>query len=387
MSFLRSYKLNAVMKKAMGSSRLFSTVQLSVDAKILEHPAYEQKEKFKIDEYGLEGVLYTHKKSGAQVISVLAPEDDNKVFGITFRTPPEDSTGIPHVLEHSVLCGSKKFPVKEPFVGISRTHYYTHSTHTIHTIIHTLHTLYTPYTLYRSSERISSELSQCFHLSRPNLLSGSIHQYEGFLQPNSRLFGCSVEPQSDLGYTHTIHTTTHYTTQYTQYTLYTLLTLPHTIHTVHTIHTIHTTQTIHTIHTIHTIDPLVLQQEGWHYELEDPNSPLIFKGVVYNEMKGVYSSPDSLMGRATQQALFPSNTYGVDSGGIPLIIFPYIPSQTLIFPYIPSHTHIMSFIPFIRPNFPNFPFSSYFFVLHPIYRPPIPYIIYRPPIPCTYPIP
>lgn len=69
-------------------------------------------------------------------------------------------------------------------------------------------------------------------------------------------------------------------------------------------------------------DPQVLQQEGWHYELEgdDPAGALSIKGVVYNEMKGVYSSPDSLMGRATQQALFPNNAYGVDSGGDPLKI-------------------------------------------------------------------
>ena len=67
-------------------------------------------------------------------------------------------------------------------------------------------------------------------------------------------------------------------------------------------------------------DDQVLQQEGWHYELEDPSQPLTYKGVVYNEMKGVYSSPDSLLGRATQQALFPDNTYSVDSGGDPLVI-------------------------------------------------------------------
>jgi Zn-dependent M16 (insulinase) family peptidase len=67
-------------------------------------------------------------------------------------------------------------------------------------------------------------------------------------------------------------------------------------------------------------DDKVLQQEGWHYELENPNDPLTLKGVVYNEMKGVYSSPDSLLGRAAQQAIFPDNTYGVDSGGDPDVI-------------------------------------------------------------------
>ena len=80
------------------------------------HSKYERLHSTRIEEYGLEAVVYRHKKSGASVLSVIAPQDENKVFGITFRTPPEDSTGIPHILEHSVLCGSRKYPVKEPFV-------------------------------------------------------------------------------------------------------------------------------------------------------------------------------------------------------------------------------------------------------------------------------
>lgn len=93
-------------------------------------------------------------------------------------------------------------------------------------------------------------------------------------------------------------------------------------------------------------DPQVLQQEGWHYELEDCDGPLTIKGVVFNEMKGVYSSPDALMNRASQQALFPLNTYGVDSGGdpksIPMLTFDqfkafhkahYHPSNSRIFFY------------------------------------------------------
>merc|ERR1719247_2137392 len=67
-------------------------------------------------------------------------------------------------------------------------------------------------------------------------------------------------------------------------------------------------------------DPTALAQEGWHYELEDADAPLTFKGVVFNEMKGVYSSPDSLMYRASQQLTFPDNTYAVDSGGDPMAI-------------------------------------------------------------------
>jgi len=70
-----------------------------------------------IEEYGAKVILFRHKKTGAEIMSVSVP-DENKVFGITFRTPPNDSTGIPHILEHSVLCGSRKYPVKEPFVEL-----------------------------------------------------------------------------------------------------------------------------------------------------------------------------------------------------------------------------------------------------------------------------
>jgi hypothetical protein len=78
---------------------------------------YELVKHDSINEYGAKVSLYKHKKTGAEVMSVSVP-DENKVFGITFRTPPGDSTGVPHILEHSVLCGSRKYPVKEPFVEL-----------------------------------------------------------------------------------------------------------------------------------------------------------------------------------------------------------------------------------------------------------------------------
>lgn len=81
------------------------------------HPAYEVIQKDVVTEYGAYCTLYKHKKSGAELLSV-AVDDDNKVFGITFRTPPEDSTGVPHILEHSVLCGSRKYKTKDPFVQL-----------------------------------------------------------------------------------------------------------------------------------------------------------------------------------------------------------------------------------------------------------------------------
>ena len=81
------------------------------------HPSYEVLNKDIVTEYGAYCTLYRHKKSGAELLSVSV-DDDNKVFGITLRTPPEDSTGVPHILEHSVLCGSRKYKTKDPFVHL-----------------------------------------------------------------------------------------------------------------------------------------------------------------------------------------------------------------------------------------------------------------------------
>jgi len=81
------------------------------------HPAYEVVRRDVVNEYGAYCTLFKHVKSGAEVLSV-SNDDDNKVFGITFRTPPHDSTGVPHILEHSVLCGSRKYTTKDPFVHL-----------------------------------------------------------------------------------------------------------------------------------------------------------------------------------------------------------------------------------------------------------------------------
>ena len=214
----------------------FSTKSPSLDLKskykLVEHPSYEVIDNSFISEYGIYAILYSHKKTGAQLMSVIN-QDDNKVFGITFRTPPGDSTGVPHILEHSVLCGSRKFPVKEPFV---------------------------------------------------DLLKGSLQNFlNAFTYPDRTCYPVASTNTKDF---------------YNLVNVYVDAVL----------------------HPRAVKDPLVLEQEGWHYELEDPKDPLIFKGVVFNEMKGVYSSPDSLMGRATQHALFPDNIYNHDSGGDPLKI-------------------------------------------------------------------
>jgi len=191
---------------------------------------YELVKHDKIDEYGAKVSLFKHKKTGAEVMSVSVP-DENKVFGITFRTPPADSTGVPHILEHSVLCGSRKYPVKEPFV---------------------------------------------------ELLKGSMNTFlNAFTYPDRTCYPVASQNLKDF---------------YNLINVY----LDAVLHPA--------------------LTPWTLKQEGWHYEIEDKSEPLTYKGVVFNEMKGVYSSPDAVHGRAAQQALFPDNTYGVDSGGDPTVI-------------------------------------------------------------------
>jgi len=171
--------------------------------------------------------LFRHVQTGAQLL-VLENDDENKAFGITFRTPPQDSTGIAHIMEHSVLCGSRKFPVKEPFV---------------------------------------------------ELIKGSLNTFlNAFTYPDKTCYPVASTNLQDL---------------------YNLI-------------EVYLDAVFHP-----RLTPFTLQQEGWHYELEKPEEPLIFKGVVFNEMKGNYSSPDRLLGEYSQRALFPNHTYGVDSGGDP----------------------------------------------------------------------
>jgi len=198
----------------------------------VEHPAYEVIRKDFVEEYGAATTLYRHKKSGAELLSVSS-DDDNKVFGITLRTPPEDSTGVPHILEHSVLCGSRKYKTKDPFV---------------------------------------------------QLLQGSLQTFlNAFTYPDRTCYVVASQNEKDF---------------YNLVNVYTDAVFhPRAIN-----------------------DPMVHAQEGWHLELEKKEDPLIFKGVVYNEMKGVYSSPDSLLNRASQRSIFPDTTYGVDSGGDPKVI-------------------------------------------------------------------
>ncbi|KAL5855616.1 hypothetical protein ACOSQ4_005418 [Xanthoceras sorbifolium] len=203
-----------------------------VSDEVAEKLGFEKISEQFIGECKSKAVLFKHKKTGAEVMSV-SNEDENKVFGIVLRTPPKDSTGIPHILEHSVLCGSRKYPLKEPFV---------------------------------------------------ELLKGSLHTFlNAFTYPDRTCYPVASTNAKDF---------------YNLVDVYLdAVFFPKCVEDFHT-----------------------FQQEGWHFELNNPSEDISYKGVVFNEMKGVYSQPDNILGRASQQALFPDNTYGVDSGGDPKVI-------------------------------------------------------------------
>lgn len=171
--------------------------------------------------------LWKHRGSGAELLSMLNA-DENKVFGVTFRTPPTDSTGVAHILEHSVLCGSARYPVKEPFV---------------------------------------------------ELLKGSLQSFlNAFTYPDKTCYPVASTNLADFYHLVDVY-------------------LDAVFHPI--------------------ISPEIFKQEGWHFEVDSKNRKLSYKGVVYNEMKGVFSSPESLLSRQAQQALFPDTPYGVESGGDP----------------------------------------------------------------------
>jgi Zn-dependent M16 (insulinase) family peptidase len=197
--------------------------------------------------------IYRHVKTGAELLSLIN-QDENKVFGITFRTPPHDATGVAHILEHSVLCGSRKYPVKEPFV---------------------------------------------------ELLKGSLKTFlNAMTYPDKTCYPVASQNVQDFY---------NLVDVYLDAVFFPRLT------------------------------PFTLQQEGWHFELDDPDSPLTYKGVVYNEMKGSYSSPDRILMEYSQQSLFPGHAYGFDAGGDPKEIPKLTFEQFLAFHqkyYHPSNARI-----------------------------------------------
>ena len=203
---------------------------------IRELKEYELIEEREISDVKSQGYLLRHKKSGAR-IALLSNEDDNKVFYIGFRTTPEDETGVPHIIEHTTLCGSKKFPVKDPFIELAKG--------SLNTFLNAM--TYPDKTVY--------PIGSCNEQDFKNLMDVYL---DAVFYPNI--------------------------TKYEE----------------------------------------IFKQEGWHYELEDLDGPITINGVVYNEMKGAYSSPDEVLQTQIFRALFPDNTYSKDSGGNPT----YIPTLT-----------------------------------------------------------
>src|SRR5690554_234808 len=164
-------------------------------------------EEKKIKEVNGVGRLFIHEKSGA-LLYHIENDDDNKVFSISFRTPPEDSTGLPHILEHSVLCGSRKFPTKEPFVELAK---------------------------------------------------GSLNTFLNAMTfPDKTMY--PIASQNDKDFMNLMDV-------YLDAVFYPVI----------------------------YDKPEILKQEGWHYEIEHPEDEITYKGVVYNEMKGAFSSPESVL--------------------------------------------------------------------------------------------
>ena len=190
---------------------------------------YEILQEKELTDFHASGCLLRHKKSGAR-IAVVSNDDENKVFYIGFRTPPEDSTGVAHIVEHTVLCGSLKFPAKDPFVELVKG--------SLNTFLNAM--TYPDKTVY--------PVASCNDMDFKNLMDVYM---DAVLHPN-------IYKREEI-----------------------------------------------------------FKQEGWHYELEDETAPLTLNGVVYNEMKGAFSSPEGVLDREIINSLFPDTAYGNESGGDP----------------------------------------------------------------------
>ena len=217
--------------------------------------AYEVLQTEDLSDLKSKGTLLKHKKSGARVL-LMENDDENKVFTIGFRTPPSDSTGVPHIMEHSVLCGSKEFPVKDPFVELVKG--------SLNTFLNAM--TYPDKTVYPVASCNDKDFQNLMHVYMDAVFYPNIYQ-------NDKTF----------------------------------------------------------------------RQEGWSYKLDDPDGELTISGVVYNEMKGAFSSPEGVLDRVVLNSLFPDNTYSVESGGDPEVIPELTYEQFLDFHrkyYHPSNSYI-----------------------------------------------
>lgn len=191
--------------------------------------AYELLKEEQLDDIDSIGYIVRHKKSGARLV-LVSNDDDNKVFYVAFKTPPTDETGVPHIIEHTVLCGSDKFPVKDPFIELVKG--------SLNTFLNAI--TYPDKTMYPAASYNDKDFKNLMDVYMDAVFHPNILKYEE-----------------------------------------------------------------------------IFKQEGWHYELEEKDAPLSINGVVYNEMKGAYSSPDEMLQREIYMSLFPHNTYSKDSGGNP----------------------------------------------------------------------
>ena len=216
---------------------------------------FELLEEKKIDEVNSIGRLFHHIKSGAKLLH-LENEDSNKVFSISFRTPPMDNTGLPHILEHAVLCGSEKFPLKDPFIELAKG--------SLNTYLNAM--TFSDKTMYPIASQNDKDFINLMDVYLDAVLNPNI--YNG--------------PESFM-------------------------------------------------------------QEGWHYELNNPDETLSIKGVVYNEMKGAFSSPEQILFGKIEESLFPDTIYRFESGGDPEAIPELTYEQFLNFHktyYHPSNSYI-----------------------------------------------
>ncbi len=191
--------------------------------------AYELLEERQLTDIKSTGCLLRHKKSGAR-ICLISNEDDNKVFYVGFRTPSLDSTGAAHILEHSVLCGSEKYPVKDPFIELEKS--------SLNTFLNAM--TYPDKTIYPVASCNGKDFQNLMEVYMDAVFHPNIYQHKE-----------------------------------------------------------------------------IFAQEGWHYELEDLDAPITINGVVYNEMKGAFSSPDGVLEREILSSLYPDTSYAFESGGNP----------------------------------------------------------------------
>ena len=196
------------------------------------HNAYEVIEDRRLNDLNSKGTILKHKKTGAKVV-LISNDDENKVFYIGFRTPPYDSTGLPHILEHSVLCGSKRFPAKDPFIELAKG--------SLNTFLNAM--TYPDKTVYPVASCNDKDFQNLMEVYLDAVFYPNIYEREQ-----------------------------------------------------------------------------IFRQEGFRYELDSKDADITINGVVYNEMKGAFSTPDDILDREIFSALFPDTAYGVESGGDPDVI-------------------------------------------------------------------